>query len=501
MAAITAHGRIFIDNSLSTYISNSSVAAIANDFENAYSSNTKHFATSSYLASNPLTAPAAACDSTGNPLTTTSPQLIAPDPLIDVEVINSQGLGSGVGGYFTFLNYIPQPIANCFYSQFGAQPMSNEAAMIFVGFGTTDSLSGELNENLVRGMAHEYQHLINFVAHAVNSPSIRFEDTWIDEGLSMLAQDFAVNQLYPSEPMDVYDALRHAFYYLNTPQNESLTAFMGVDPGKTVPARNCMICYGASYLFQRYVYDRFGGDAYSHALEQSGVSYANLQAVTGQDPRALISDFAAAMLASNTGLSSDPRFSFKAFNPYGTYADQFGASHTFRGPNAFSIAPGQSVTPATFLGSFVYYGVNSLTSAGAVGASWRRWRDTRPDGLVGSTMKNLALVLILALLCLTRAAATETARVGVQSLDSTVGSHRNQSGTYLLEKSVDGVALFAVLRRGKVVRFNARSAAGRPLRVVTASALSGYESNPGRSKVCVQTDPERCATISTNLLK
>ncbi|HEY0797864.1 MAG TPA: hypothetical protein VGD50_01870, partial [Candidatus Baltobacteraceae bacterium] len=277
-----------------------------------------------------------------------------------VFVVNQNALG-GKGGYFDGINHFTQGVANCV----DGQPKSNEASMIFVGYDAADTANFELNENLVRGTAHEFQHLINFVDHAVLPAQANYEDRWINEGLSMLAQDLAVNRLYPSQTFDVADALYRAQQFLLAPQDYSLTAFTGYSPGANAFQYNCSGgCYGASYLFTRYLYDRFGGDTFTHAMESgANVSYANLQASTGQVPTSLISDFGVALMASNTGLTTDPRFNFTAFNPYGSYVDQFGDNLVFQGVNTFSQAQGTSVAYPMFYGTFSYITAPSVGGA------------------------------------------------------------------------------------------------------------------------------------------
>lgn len=368
LEAVTAHGRIWLDNTLTASIAPAQIAQIGDDFENAYASDTTHFGTSDYPASASTSTTTQACDSTGKALTgQTVPELIAPDTLTNVVVLDESALGSGVGGYFSPVNYITQAAANCAIPQLGYQPMSNEAPMIYVGWESTNGATFELQEDLVRGTAHEFQHLINFVNHAVLATNSSLEDTWINEGLSMLGQDFAVQRMYPSMSVDVSDALERAAQYLNHPQNYSLTAFTGLDPGKTL-SYNCSGCYGEEYLFQRYLYDRFGGDAYTHAMEQNGsVSYAGLQQATGgQTPTTLVSDFAIALMAGNQGVLSDPRFTFTNLNLSGTYTDQFGDVLALAGPKALVSSTGTTSTVNAYNGGFIYFTIGGLSSAGEV---------------------------------------------------------------------------------------------------------------------------------------
>ena len=229
--------------------------------------------------------------------------------------------------------------------------------MFVVGYYTPNPEYFETGEDLVRGTAHEFQHLINFVNHAILNDG-SFEDSWINEGMSMLAQDFAVHRMFPNTVIDVDDSGYRAGQYLAAPQNYSLTSFTGIVGGSQ--AYNCSGCYGEEYLFQRYLYDRFGGDAYLHKMLGLPLSYANLQQATGIDPAQAISDFAVAIAASGTNATTDPRFGFTGISLRDTYADQWGNQRNFLGPATLPLAAG---TNAHMLGSFFYLN-GDATAAG-----------------------------------------------------------------------------------------------------------------------------------------
>jgi hypothetical protein len=367
---VTAHGYIWIDNTLG--LVPATLDGIASDFENAWNSDTTHFGTPDYPANAPGSSYGQTpCDSSGNPVPGATPgPFFVPD--VDQHhnlVVVAQNNAGGYGGYFSSINHVYQQVANCF----AGQPKSNEASMVVIVWPNSTTVNFELNEDVVRGTGHEFQHLINFVNHCMlagtpASPNCQFEDSWIDEGMAMLAQDFAVTRLFPSLPYDVYDAQRRGGQYLSSPQSFSLTAFAGIDSGKSTPAFGCSGCYGLAYLFQRYNYDRFGGDTYSHAMEASGqVSVANLEATTNVPFTTLIRDFGIALPAAGTGLSSDPRYNFGPnFKPGTVYTDQFGTQRTLPALTTFApLSPGSNPTVNAFLGSFFYfaYGPGSCGSS------------------------------------------------------------------------------------------------------------------------------------------
>lgn len=363
LKAVTAHGYVWIDDALVS-VADAEVTAIANDFENAYASDTTHFGTAAYTTSSPgmTSGSNAACDATGATIaSTTVPNYIVPtDGKTDVFIADA--LGAGVGGYFSSANYLYQSALNCLINNgFTAQtvPRSNELPMFVVGYNKhvyqdpQQNSDFEDREDVVRGTAHEFQHLINFVNHAIVSGGTSSEDVWLNEGMSMLAQDFAVNRMFPSVPIDIMDAGGRAHQFLDGPEGFSLTAFTSVDPNNPNSQQyNCSGCYGEEYLFQRYLYDRFGGDAYLRKMLGAATGIGNLQQATGTDPTQTIADFAVAIAASGTGATTDPRFRFTGINLRGAYTDQFGqGGYAYNGPVALPISSG---SPSYPLGGFFY---------------------------------------------------------------------------------------------------------------------------------------------------
>ena len=365
LRATSAHGYIWIDNTLS--LAQASIDQIATDYENAYTSDVTHFGTPEYTSSSPgASATTTPCDSTGTRIAGAAPVpvFIAPPAGKHVVfVVNTQTLGSGVGGYYAGVNHFPQAIANCFIGQ----PKSNEVSMIYVSYDPTLSDAFNVRENLVRGTSHEFQHLISFVNHAILSTSSapKLEDTWLNEGLSMIAQDFAVASLFPQQAVDVDDALYRAQLFLAAPQNYRLTGFTGMDPNATSFSYNCAGCYGASYLFTRYLYEQYGGDTFSRAMESSGtVSYAGLQAQTGQDPVALVKNFSVALTRAKQSSPATP-YAFTTFDPFGTYVDQFGSTLKLVGPSGYMSQPGKTTTYNPYVGTFYYVFVSPTSAQGS----------------------------------------------------------------------------------------------------------------------------------------
>ena len=356
LKAVTAHGYIWVADSLTALQTNAtSINTLANDFENGYTSDVAHFASPLYdNAGLFVTQQFEACDTTGT--RTGSVNAYVNSDKINVFFTDPATLGSGVGGYFDAINFISQSAIDCDGPSRAAGVHSNEAPIIYAGYFTKNGSYFELTEDMVRDTAHELQHLINFVQHSIVSGATTSDDTYINEGQSMLAQDFAASQLY-SIPND-YVSMVEAQQYLQAPQNFSVTGFSGMDQGKSATF-NCSACYGGAYLFARYLYDRFGGDAYLHAIEtSSSTGIAHVVAVTGVGQPQLISDFAVALEATNTLRTTDPRFNFTGINLRTTIPTQLnGGSVTFDGPAALQSMTSGSSTVSSVYGELFYVDV------------------------------------------------------------------------------------------------------------------------------------------------
>lgn len=94
-------------------------------------------------------------------------------------------------------------------------------------------------------LAHEYQHLLMFSAKTAIDGVPRTEDTWLDEGFSMLAMDLAGFGLAGGDRF----AAQEIQDFQANPGAYSLTDWRGNPNGHS---------YGLSYLFTRYLVDRFG---------------------------------------------------------------------------------------------------------------------------------------------------------------------------------------------------------------------------------------------------
>lgn len=128
------------------------------------------------------------------------------------------GVGSGLLGYFSSADEVPRE----------AHPYSNAHEMFILNADNL-SLAGM---GIRSTLAHEFQHMIHWNVD-------RNEDTWLNEGFSMLA-----------ELLNAYSPGAHDSAYIRNPDIQ-LTSWG--EPGESnIPH------YGAAFLYTAYLLDRFG---------------------------------------------------------------------------------------------------------------------------------------------------------------------------------------------------------------------------------------------------
>ena len=341
LRAIGAHTYVWVDDGIdATYnLTQTDWNATATTFDGDYSRETTAFgpafnaALAPYNGSNNTYEQ---CDASGNNLSSSgafppyqaTPDLSGADPHISVLVTNSLE-NTGEGGYFDILNELNDQEINCF-----AHPHvpSNNLPMFVIGadkYGTTTDESYWRTQDMPRSVPHEFQHYLHalnkiFIPELVNNGRGVADTSFIDEGDSMLAEDLVLGA--GANPPQSPDTQVFAFDYLFTPGNYSMTAFAGydVDPLGTGTTygffRSTAGNYGGAYLFARYLYDRFGGDAALHRvyadLTPGATGVANVSPIqseaNGESFAQVYGEFAAALAARNVASGGDPRFQFSS---------------------------------------------------------------------------------------------------------------------------------------------------------------------------------------------
>jgi len=172
-------------------------------------------------------------------------------------------------------------------------------------------------------LVHEFQHLIHYNYKAIIPGDLnRQDDSWIDEGMAWLAIDLA-----GYSPMDegVYYGMDT---YLEAPEQWPLFEFTGdYGAGHT----------GSSFLFFRYVADRFGTPSLKAIVQSEEIGVPSIQGALGEDFAVLMREWAAMLALDDTGLTSDARFGLSSYNLHGVYDGGLGNSYAFDGAGASAL--------------------------------------------------------------------------------------------------------------------------------------------------------------------
>ncbi len=189
-------------------------------------------------------------------------------------VLHAHDLG-GVGGYFSAADEFSR-LAN---------PFSNQAEMFYINLDYRQPGTEGYDSTL----AHEFQHMIHWYQD-------RNEDSWVNEGLSMLAQ--AVSGLPVGSLHEVY--LRQPDLQLTTWEDEDNAPH-----------------YGASYLLMTYLMDRYGARAVRLLVEEQANGTRGfdrvLPKVGGRDFTSFFGDWLVANLLDDPRVG-DGRYAYRSLD-------------------------------------------------------------------------------------------------------------------------------------------------------------------------------------------
>jgi len=161
---------------------------------------------------------------------------------------------------------------------------------VFPKLETIDILKGIL--------AHEFLHMILFnyrvLIYGKGYLGDYMEELWINEGLAHIAED--LNGFNQSN-------VKRANLFLQDPGDVTL-----IYGGDELEER------GASYLFLRYLGDRFGNTIFRSLVQTHDVGVENIENRTGESFFDIFTDWAAACYLSGTGISDDTRFEFTSID-------------------------------------------------------------------------------------------------------------------------------------------------------------------------------------------
>jgi hypothetical protein len=216
-----------------------------------------------------------------------------------------------------------------------------------------------LGEEYPGTMAHELQHAANFQSKCLSPGACLVEETWLNEGLSMVAEDAA------GYGLNTETGRWRLGRYLDRYQDYSLTEWEGDAVGN----------YGGVHAFTRYLADRIGAGLTRALVGSRLTGAANLEAAAGLPLAEALPAFGGAALLSGEPFSPGAAFEFASGVAWSPLHETIGyASYT-------PIAPGEAVVASLRTdgwGAFV-------TGTGSGGPAWIRVASTtgrKPSALV-----------------------------------------------------------------------------------------------------------------------
>lgn len=246
-----------------------------------------------------------------------------------VNELTREGADSYVAGFFFSRDLFPKTATE----RMQACAASNEAEMFYM---LVPDPNGEINGNVrtkefVAGktagvLAHEFQHLVNasrrlFVVEA--SGTSWYEDVWLNEGLSHIAEElmfYATTPFAPGEDITIEDLRSSAevldrfneYQWTNMRRYiEYLESASSQSPLGAGPDDDDLETRGAIWAFLRYAADRMGGAEsalWKRLVDNDRTGLENLDYALGDRTLDWVEDWSVAVYADDTGIGVAPEY-------------------------------------------------------------------------------------------------------------------------------------------------------------------------------------------------
>jgi len=232
---------------------------------------------------------------------------------------------------------------------------------------------------------HEVQHLINFSQHVIVHNASEPEEGWLDEGLSIVAEELGsryYEQKFPpptgrTNPLQLFPdssqgfiggLLTNSYAFLLKPDTATVTLHSDSDDG--------LAWRGSVWLLVRWLGDLKGEEIYKRLEATTLIGTANIEAAAGESFQGLFADFGIALYTDSiagVARSSIPqRDRFVTRNLRQMYAALFRAAGPSADvPRAFpivvqSIPANQGVSASILPGTVAYYRIDTPAGSGPV---------------------------------------------------------------------------------------------------------------------------------------
>lgn len=175
---------------------------------------------------------------------------------------------------------------------------SNEGDILYINYDYLVTGNAEDLDHIQGTFLHEFQHMLLFdhryINTNINKPSEDSLATWINEGLSMLAE-------YKTGHAEPHSNYITGLFRDKQGSNVSIWLQDGSS-------------YGLSLLFIRYINERFGDGVIKKLYNSKKTNIDAIEEATGVEFNELFKDFATMILVTGRNITTDPRYNIPAFN-------------------------------------------------------------------------------------------------------------------------------------------------------------------------------------------
>jgi hypothetical protein len=290
---------------------------------------------------------------------------------------NSEGI---VGGFFNPRDLFPTTGT----SQLEGCPGSNVAEMFYMivpdPTGTINDnvrTKADVQESTISVTAHEYQHLINASRRIYINNADDFEEVWLNEGLSHIAEELLFYRTSGLAPrMNLTAAIIKASQTRIDAFNQHASGNFGrylqflKNPEKSSPyaTNDSLANRGAIWSFLRYAADRKGttdGTIWRDLVNAQSVGMTNLNQVFGSELMSWFRDWSVSVYADDkvatTTQFQQPSWDFRSILP------AIGVT-TF--PLKVRPLSNATATSVTLAGGGSMYATFGVAAGGTAGVSW-----------------------------------------------------------------------------------------------------------------------------------
>ena len=232
---------------------------------------------------------------------------------------------------------------------------SNKCDMIYLDTYPGMGIKNKNIENVFPTLAHEMQHMMNFVTRIIKNSSTSM-DTWIDEGLSSAAEYIVSDGEYSKERVEWYNENGDSKVNIKGLIDQGNNFFVWNNHGLENQYA-ILDDYATVYLFFQWLRLQKGDEVYRDIISSNNNNYRAIEEATGEEWNTLLKNWMAAnYINSGTGV-----YGYKGEIPIiTTHTATAGKTEIslYPGEGVYSLTDANGTTPNTGGTNIRYAGLN-----------------------------------------------------------------------------------------------------------------------------------------------